>query len=87
MVNNGSLPECLSYIKAYRAQLRAHCLSWLISTPIWIASIFVSVRAAIAMSVVAIVFEWWSWIFIYSKYFKRWLKLRYSSAVRKSYPS
>lgn len=69
------------YIKAFRIQIRALILVWIISTALLIGAIFVNVRAAIALSVVAMVLIWWSWIFFYSPFFKRLMKLRYSSAV------
>lgn len=71
-----------SYIKAYRVQIRAHVIAWLVSAALLIGSIFVGVRPAIAMIVVALVWEWHSWLFFYSPLFKRLARLRYSSAVR-----
>ena len=69
------------HVKPYRAQLRAHTLAWLVSSAIWIGCIFVDVRAAIAMAVVALAFEYSAWLFVYSGVFKRLLRLRYSSAL------
>lgn len=42
------------HIKAYRAQLRAHCFAWLITSALWIGSIFAEERSAIALAVVAV---------------------------------
>ena len=69
------------YIKAYRAQIRAHTLVWLLTVGLMIGAIFTSVRAAIALAVVAIVLEWHAWLFVYSPLFKKMIKLRYSSAI------
>ncbi|CEH13489.1 Low temperature requirement A [Ceraceosorus bombacis] len=69
------------YIKAYRVQIRAHALVWICTSAIWIGSIFVDSRAAIAMVTVALVVEWNAWQFCYSPSFKRLFKLRYSSAI------
>ena len=69
------------YVKAYRAQIRAHTAVWPITTALWIGSIFVEVRPAIAMAVVALALEYGVWLFVYSPGFKRLMKLRYSSAV------
>lgn len=69
------------YIKAYRIQIRALIVAWLASTALMIGAIFASVRVAIALSVIALVLVWWSWILFYSPIFKRFMKLRYSSAV------
>lgn len=69
------------HIKAYRAQLRAHCFSWLLSSAIWIGSIFVDVKSAITMAVVALTFEYSAWLFCFTSTFKKLLRLRYSSAL------
>jgi hypothetical protein len=69
------------YIKPYRAQLRAHSLAWLLSSALWIGCIFVDVRSAIPMAVVALVFEFGAWLFCYNITFKKLLRLRYSSAL------
>lgn len=69
------------YIKAFRIQIRALFLAWIASTALMIGAIFVPIRAAIALSVVAMVLVWWAWIIFYSPIFKRFMKLRYSSAV------
>jgi low temperature requirement protein LtrA len=69
------------YIKAYRIQIRAHTMIWLITVGLMIGAIFVSIRAAIALAVVAMVLEWHAWIFVYSPIFKKMLRLRYSSAI------
>ncbi|SPO20974.1 uncharacterized protein UTRI_00451 [Ustilago trichophora] len=69
------------YICQYRIQIRSQALVWVLVLALWIGSIFVSVRACIAMVVVALVLEYSSWMFFYSPLFKRLAKLRYSSAV------
>ncbi|MCO5554358.1 hypothetical protein L7F22_007887 [Adiantum nelumboides] len=69
------------YIKAFRIQIRALVLAWIVSTALMIGAIFVPIRAAIALSVVAMVLVWWSWILFYSPIFKKLMKLRYSSAI------
>lgn len=69
------------HIKSYRAQLRIHCTFWLISSGVWIGAIFVDVRNAIAMAVVAMVIEYGGWIFAYTALVKKLLKPRYSSAL------
>ena len=69
------------YICQYRIQIRSQALVWALVLGLWIASIFVSVRACIALVVVALVLEYSSWMFFYSPLFKRLAKLRYSSAV------
>lgn len=69
------------YIKAYRIQIRALLLTWIISSGLFIGAIFVSVRAAIAMTILAMVIEWWTWLFFYSPNFKNMMRLRYSSAI------
>ncbi|PWN38115.1 uncharacterized protein FA14DRAFT_159840 [Meira miltonrushii] len=69
------------YIKAYRIQIRALILAWIASTALMIGAIFVPIRAAIALSVVAMVLVWWSWILFYSPIFKKLMRLRYSSAI------
>lgn len=69
------------YIKAYRAQIRAHTLVWLVTVGLMIGAIFASLRAAIALAVVAIILEWHAWMFVYSPVFKKMLRLRYSSAI------
>lgn len=69
------------HVKPYRAQLRAHCFCWLLSSAIWIGCIFVDVKSAIAMAVVAIAFEYGAWTFCYTALFKRLFRLRYSSAL------
>ncbi|TKY90607.1 hypothetical protein EX895_000605 [Sporisorium graminicola] len=69
------------YICQYRIQIRSQAAVWLFVLALWIGSIFVSVRACIAMVTVALVLEYSSWMFFYSPVFKRLAKLRYSSAV------
>ncbi|PWO00818.1 hypothetical protein FA09DRAFT_358177 [Tilletiopsis washingtonensis] len=69
------------HVKAYRLQLRASCLGWVITAALYIGAIFVSTRAAIAMSVVAIFIEWAVWCTVYSPWFKRKMKLAYSSGL------
>lgn len=69
------------YICQYRIQIRAQAFVWMLVLALWIGSIFVEVRACIAMVVVALVLEYASWMFFYSPAFKRIAKLRYSSAV------
>lgn len=69
------------HIKAYRAQIRFHFVAWLCSSAIWIGCIFVDVKSAIAMAVVALALEYSSWAFIFSLRFKKILRLRYSSAL------
>ena len=69
------------FICQYRIQIRSQAAVWVVVIALWIGSIFVSVRACIAMVVVALVLEYGSWMFFYSPIFKRLAKLRYSSAV------
>lgn len=42
------------YVKPYRAQIRAHAIGWIISSALWIGSIFADVRGAVALAAVAI---------------------------------
>lgn len=69
------------HIKAYRIQLLSHTGIWLCTSALWIGTIFVSERAAVAMATVALVVEFAGWFVIYSPPFKRALKLNYSSAT------
>lgn len=69
------------YICQYRLQIRSQTAVWMLTLGLWIGSIFVSVRACIAMVAAALVLEYGSWMFFYSPVFKRLAKLRYSSAV------
>jgi hypothetical protein len=69
------------HIKPYRAQLRAHSFAWVLSSAIWIGCIFVDVKSAIAMAVVALALEYGAWMFVYTSIFKRMLRLQYSSAL------
>ncbi|CDU23991.1 uncharacterized protein SPSC_02620 [Sporisorium scitamineum] len=69
------------YICQYRIQIRSQALVWVLVLGLWIGSIFVSVRACIAMVTIVLVLEYSSWMFFYSPLFKRLAKLRYSSAV------
>ncbi|GAC73602.1 hypothetical protein PANT_9c00207 [Moesziomyces antarcticus T-34] len=69
------------YICQYRIQIRSQATIWILLVGLWIGSIFVSVRACIALVAVALVLEYASWMFFYSPLFKRLAKLRYSSAV------
>lgn len=69
------------YVCQYRLQIRAQTALWLLILGLWVGSIFVSVRACIAMTAVALFIEYVSWLFCYSPLFKRLTKLRYSSAV------
>lgn len=69
------------YICQYRVQIRAQAIVWFLVVGLWIGSIFVGVKACIAMVTVALVLEYGSWMFFYSPLFKRMANLRYSSAV------
>ncbi|KAJ1031695.1 hypothetical protein NDA13_002085 [Ustilago tritici] len=69
------------YICQYRVQIRAQAIVWSLVVGLWIGSIFVGVKACIAMVTVALVLEYGSWMFFYSPLFKRMANLRYSSAV------
>ncbi|SOV08371.1 uncharacterized protein UDID_00586 [Ustilago sp. UG-2017a] len=69
------------YICQYRIQIRAQAIVWSLVVGLWIGSIFVGVKACIAMVTVALVLEYGSWMFFYSPLFKRMANLRYSSAV------
>ncbi|KAK0536325.1 hypothetical protein OC834_001229 [Tilletia horrida] len=69
------------HVKAFRLQIRVQSAIWLCSCGLWIAAIFASTRAAIGLSVAALVLEYCTWVWVYSPPFKRLFKLRYSSAV------
>lgn len=69
------------FVCQYRAQLRALAINWVIAMAIWIGTIFVPVKGAIAMAVVALALEYCGWLYFFSPAFKRLMKLRYSSAV------
>jgi low temperature requirement protein LtrA len=69
------------HIKSFRAQIRFHTAMWLIAAGIYIGSIFVDVKSAVAMAVVALAIEVLGWPLAYSGIFQRLVRLRYSSAI------
>jgi len=69
------------HIKAFRAQLRFHTAIWLIAAALYIGSIFVNVKSAVAMAVVALAIEVIGWPLAYSRLLVDFLRLRYLSAI------
>lgn len=68
------------HVKAFRWQLRAHALIWVLSVGLWIGAIFAELRTCIALAVLALALEWGAWTVCYSPAFRRCFGLYYSSA-------
>lgn len=69
------------YIPQYRGQFRLQTLSFLVPLGLYIGAIFTSVRAAIALVLVGVIFEYLAWTVIFSPHFKKYFKWKYSSAL------
>lgn len=69
------------YVHQVRKQLRIQSFLTVIPIALYVAAIFTSVGAAIALVVVGLALEYLFWVAVYSPHLKRYLKLEYSSAV------
>lgn len=69
------------YIPEHRAQQRLYFCTLLVTTSVWIPVIFVSTRAKVAISVVAITLEQVSFCIVFHPRTKKLLKLTTSTAL------
>lgn len=69
------------YVHQVRQQLRIQSILTIIPISLYIAAIFTSVGAAIALVVVGLALEFSFWVAVFSPHLKKFLKLEYSSAL------